>query len=189
MTDAWSHPWPWYVTGPLMGLIIPALLLVGGKMFGVSENLRHICAAVLPRAEFFDYDWRATGAWNLALIAGAVIGGLIASTLMPNPHPVAIADATRASLAQLGVTDLAALAPASLFSWHGLATPKGFVLIVIGGFFVGFGSKWAGGCTSGHALMGLADRQLASLVAVLGFFAGGLIATFLLYPLIFRVLP
>ena len=185
MTD----PWPWYVTGPLLGLIVPTLLLLGGKMFGVSENLRHICAAVLPRGEFFEYDWRASGAWNLALVAGAVIGGAIASVWMANPNPVAIAEATRIDLAQLGITDITGLAPASLFSWHGLLTAKGFVLMVVGGFAVGFGSKWAGGCTSGHALMGLADRQLASLIAVVGFFAGGLIATFLIYPLIFGMLP
>ena len=182
-----SHPWPWYVAGPLIGLIIPALLLVGGKMFGVSENLRHICAAVLPTADFFKYDWRREGSWNLALIAGAVIGGVIASTLLANPNAVAIADATKTDLARLGITDFGGLAPASIFSWAGLASAKGLILIVIGGFLVGFGSKYAGGCTSGHAMMGLADLQLPSLIAVIGFFIGGLVVTHLLFPLILQV--
>ena len=186
MTPYLSQPWPWYVAGPLIGLIIPALLLVGGKMFGVSENLRHICAAVLPQTDFLKYDWRRAGAWNLTLIAGAVIGGFIASTWIPNPHPIALAPATRADLAYLGVTDLQGLAPVSIFSWHGLLSIKGFLLIVVGGFMVGFGSKYAGGCTSGHALMGLADLQISSLIAVIGFFIGGLIATYLLFPFVFH---
>ncbi len=184
MRDALSQPWPWYFAGPLIGLVIPALLLVGGKMFGVSENLRHICAAVLPQADFFKYDWRKQGAWNLTLIAGAVIGGFIASTWLENPAAIAIADATRADLARLGVTDVLGLAPASIFSWAGLLSLKGALLIVAGGFCVGFGSKYAGGCTSGHALMGLADFQLPSLIAVVGFFAGGLVVTHVLFRLI-----
>lgn len=185
MIEVLSQPWSWYVTGPLIGLIIPALLLVGGKMFGVSENLRHICAAVLPQADFFHYDWRKQGAWNLTLIAGAVIGGFIASTWLQNPHPIVIAEATRADLARLGITDLSGLAPGSIFSWHGLLSMKGFLLIVVGGFFVGFGSKYAGGCTSGHAMMGLADLQVSSLLAVIGFFVGGLFATHILFRFIF----
>jgi hypothetical protein len=168
-------------------VIVPALLLVGGKMFGVSENLRHICAAVLPTTDFFKYDWKREGGWNLALIAGAVIGGVIASTLLSNPDAIAIADSTKADLARLGITDVSGVAPASIFSWTGLATTKGFILIVVGGFLVGFGSKYAGGCTSGHAMMGLADLQLPSLLAVIGFFAGGLLVTHLLFPLIFQV--
>ncbi len=185
MIDFISQPWPWYIAGPLIGLIVPALLLVGGKMFGVSENLRHICAAVLPQADFFKYDWREKGAWNLVLILGAVIGGFIASTFFPNPDAIAIADATRSDLAQLGIVGVEGLVPEDIFSWQGLLSLKGFLLIVVGGFFVGFGSKYGGGCTSGHALMGLADLQLPSLIAVIGFFIGGLVMTHLLFPLIF----
>lgn len=185
MIEFISQPWPWYVAGPLIGLIVPALLLVGGKMFGVSENLRHICAAVLPQADFFDYDWREKGAWNLVLIVGAVAGGFLASTLFPNPDAIAIAESTRSDLALLGLTDTSGLVPESIFSWSGLMTMKGFILIVVGGFFVGFGSKYGGGCTSGHAIMGLADLQLPSLIAVIGFFIGGLAMTHLIFPLIF----
>ena len=42
------RPWPWYVTGPLLGLVAVGLLLLGNKPFGISSNLRHLCAACLP---------------------------------------------------------------------------------------------------------------------------------------------
>lgn len=185
MIDALSNPWPWYVGGPLIGLLVPALLLLGGKMFGISSNLRHICAAALPtRVPFFQYDWKKNGLWNLTFAFGIVVGGFIAGTLLANPDPIAISAATRADLAALGVQDFNSYIPTDLFSWSSLATAKGLILMVVGGFLVGFGARWAGGCTSGHAISGLADLQLPSLMAVLGFFAGGLIATHLLLPII-----
>jgi uncharacterized membrane protein YedE/YeeE len=186
MIDFLSQPWPWYVSGPLIGLIVPALLLLGGKQFGVSANLRHICAAVIPGdLEFFRYDWKRSGLWNLIFIGGVLIGGWVAGTLLQQPNPIAISQATEADLATLGVQNFSGLVPADIFTWSGLLTFRGFVLIVVGGFLVGFGARYAGGCTSGHAIMGLADLQLPSLIAVFGFFAGGLAATHILLPLIF----
>ena len=184
MLDLLSEPWPWYVGGPLIGLIVP-LLLWAGREFGVSENLRHICAAVLPtRNDFFRYDWKATGLWNLTFALGIVLGGAVAGTVLASPDPLVVADATTADLAVMGVTTFEGLAPAQVFSWEGLATVPGFVMIVIGGFLVGFGARYAGGCTSGHAISGLANLQLPSLLAVLGFFAGGLVATWVILPLL-----
>lgn len=178
-----SQPWPWYVAGPLIGLVVPGLLLLGNRQFGISNNLRHACAAVAPRGvAFFRYDWRRTGGWNLAFAAGIVLGGLIAGTLLASPDGVQISAATRADLAALGVRDFAGLAPADLFGWASLLTVRGFVAVVVGGFLVGFGAAYAGGCTSGHAISGLADLQLPSLIAVAGFFAGGLITTWLILP-------
>jgi uncharacterized membrane protein YedE/YeeE len=186
MLDFLTQPWPWYVAGPLIGLIVPALLLIGGKQFGISENLRHICAAAAPgKTPFFQYDWKANGIWNLTFIVGVPIGAFIASTLLSSGDPIAISQATRADLAALGISEFEGLAPADIFSFSGLASLKGFVMIVIGGFLVGFGSRYAGGCTSGHAISGLSDLQMPSLIAVIGFFAGGLIATHLLLPLLF----
>ena len=185
MLELLSEPWPWYVAGPLIGLMVPLLLWAGGE-FGVSENLRHICAAVLPtRNEFFRYDWKATGLWNLTFALGIVLGGAVAGTVLASPDPLVVSDATTADLEAMGVTTLEGLAPAQVFSWEGLATVPGFVMIVIGGFLVGFGARYAGGCTSGHAISGLANRQLPSLLAVLGFFAGGLLATWVILPLLF----
>lgn len=180
-----SQPWPWYIAGPLIGLFVPALLLIDNRLFGLSANLRHTCAAVAPgRAEFFRYDWRSVGGWNLAFAAGVLLGGLLAGPLLGSPDLVAISDATRADLVALGIRDLAGLVPADLFSWAALATPQGLIAVVGGGFLVGFGAAFGGGCTSGHAISGLADLQLASLLAVGAFFAGGLLGTHFLLPLI-----
>ena len=185
MLELLTNPWPWYVAGPLIGLIVPALLVIGGKMFGVSANLRTACAIVAPgKVEFFKFDWKRAGGWNLAFSLGIIIGGFLAATLLASPDPIAISAATKADLAALGIADFTGLVPSDLFSWENVLTLKGFLLLGVGGFLVGFGAAYAGGCTSGHAIMGLADLQLPSLVAVLGFFAGGLITTHLLLPLI-----
>ncbi len=183
MIEFISQPWPWYVAGPLIGIVVPLLFLVGGKQFGLSENLRHVCAMLPGKTDFFNYDWR-NGSWNLVLMLGIVIGGFIGATWLGNPDPVAISEATRSDLALLGVTNFNGLLPADIYSWEGLGTLRGLILLVGGGFLIGFGTRWAGGCTSGHAISGLADLQLPSLIAVIGFFAGGLIATFLLLPII-----
>ncbi len=180
------HPLPWYVAGPLIGLIVPALLLLGNKPFGISSNFRHLCAAVAPCGiEFFSHDWKRRGGWNLAFLAGIFVGAAIAWRLAP-PPVVAVSSQTVAGLNQLGLHDLTGLAPPEVFSWASLFTLKGFAAMVVGGFLVGFGTAYAGGCTSGHAIAGLADLQAASLLAVCGFFAGGLAATYLLLPVLLK---
>lgn len=185
MIEFLSQPWPWYVAGPLIGLMVPILLLAGNRLFGVSANFRHACAAVLPaRADYFRYDWRGVGGWNLAFAVGVLLGGWIAASWLANPEGIAIADATRSDLAALGVAEFGGIVPRDLFSWHALFTIPGLVMMVGGGLLVGFGTAYAGGCTSGHGISGLANLEVASLVAVLGFFAGGLITTHLLLPLI-----
>lgn len=168
MLDRLIEPWPWYVAGPLIGAIVPLLLLLGGKQFGVSANLRHLCAMCIPsRIPFFQYDWKREGAWNLVFAAGIAFGGFAGVHVLTN------------------VTDLAAYAPPDAVSWQALFTFRGFFTLVVGGFLVGFGARWAGGCTSGHAITGLANLQWPSLVAVLGFFAGGLLMAHLLMPILF----
>lgn len=178
-----AAPWPWYVAGPLIGLVVPLLLWLGNKPFGISSNLRHACAAVAPCGlPYFRYDWRREGGWNLLFVLGVAIGGFLGGVVFADTEPVAVSAAARESFAALGITDLRGLAPRELFNWSALATLEGFVLMVAGGFAVGFGTAYAGGCTSGHAITGLADRQPASLIAVLGFFAGGLLATWAILP-------
>ena len=183
MGELIAEPWPWYVAGPLIGLVVPLLLWAGGE-FGVSENLRHICAAVLPtQNDFFRYDWKSKGLWNLTFALGIVLGAAVASLLLPPPDAVvAISEATTADLRVIGLETFEGLVPAQVFSWAGLATVPGFVMVVVGGFLVGFGARYAGGCTSGHAISGLANLQLPSLLAVVGFFAGGLLATWFILP-------
>ena len=178
-----SEPWPWYVVGPLIGLTVPLVYLYGGRKWGVSSTLRDICAAASPRGpEYFRYEWRERGGWRLAMVAGLLVGGAVAS-LAGSPD-VAIAAATRADLAALGINDFSGLVPRELFSWSGLVTIPGAVLIVVGGFLVGFGARYANGCTSGHAISGLANLRLSSLVAVVGFFIGGLISTHMVLPIL-----
>lgn len=177
------NTWPWYVAGPLIGLFVPALLLVGNRSFGVSSNFRHLCAAVLPsRSAFFRYNWRSVGAWNLAFALGIVVGGALAANFLGGGVATGISAGAQASMRELGVSDFRGLVPHELFSWQSLTTLRGIVMIVGGGFLVGFGTAYAGGCTSGHAISGLSNLQLPSLIAVIGFFAGGLLATFFILP-------
>jgi uncharacterized membrane protein YedE/YeeE len=187
---ALREPWPWWVAGPLIGAVVPALLLIGNKTFGVSANLRTICAIAAPaRVAFFRFDWRRTASWNLAFALGIALGGFLAVTLLGGGGDVAISAATRTDLVALGITDFRGLLPADLFAVATLGTSAGVVVVALGGFLLGFGAAYAGGCTSGHAIMGLADRQLPSLIAVIGFFAGGVAATFWLLPIVLGGLP
>jgi uncharacterized protein len=187
VTDLLLRPWPWYVAGPLLGLFVPLLLLLGNRLFGVSGNLRHICAAACPAdVAHFRYDWRSAGGWNLAFAAGILIGGFIAGFLLANPDPVAISPAAQTALAQLGISDFDGLVPADVFSWSALLDVRLGSLLVLGGLLIGFGTAYAGGCTSGHGLTGVADLQPASFLALAAFFAGGVAGTFLLLPLFLR---
>ena len=184
-----SNPWPWYIAGPLIGLVVPVLLLFGGKVFGLSSNLRHACAAVpVPKSlkpQFLRYDWLRSGGWNLIFVLGIGLGGLVSVLLFGVPDAGgSISEHTVRDLQALGITDFSGIAPAELISWQSLRSPVGFTFIVLGGFLVGFGARYAGGCTSGHAISGLADLQVQSLVAVVGFFTGGLLMTFLFLPLL-----
>ena len=181
-----TSTWPWYVAGPLIGLIVPALLLLGNRLFGISSNFRHVCAIAVPgKTEFFRYDWRRAGLWNLVFLAGMFLGGVIAAVWLTGSGEVPIAADTREALTALGVTDFYGLVLADLIGWDALLSIRGLVAMVAGGFLVGFGTAYAGGCTSGHGITGLANFEVPSLIAVIGFFIGGLAGTYLLLPLLF----
>ena len=185
--DFIRQPWPWYVAGPLIGLTVPALLLIGNKSFGISSSLRHICAACLPaNISFFNYDWKKE-AWNLFFVVGVLLGGFLATYFLSNPNAFKIAPATETALRAFGIRDFSGLMPADLFATANLFTLKGLFFFVIGGLLVGFGTRWAGGCTSGHAIMGLSNRQWPSLVATISFMVGGFAMTHLLLPLLFKL--
>lgn len=127
--------------------------------------------------------------WNLVFIAGAVVGGFIATQYLGSAQPVQISDGTVEQLAALGIQTPQQLeeglgfVPRELFA--NPLNPFNLAFLIIGGFMIGFGARYAGGCTSGHAISGLSNLQIPSLIAVIGFFAGGLIMTWLLFPLIF----
>ncbi len=188
MIETLKQPWPWYVAGAFAGLIVPALLLLGNKHFGISSSLRHICAACMPaKIPFFQYDWKKE-TWNLFFVVGILLGGAIGAFVLNNGEPVQIAAQTVTELKTLNVELGNELMPASLFSIENLFTIKGLVFFVIGGFMVGFGTRYAGGCTSGHTIMGLATLQWPSLVASCCFMLGGFITTHLIFPWLFKLL-
>ena len=185
--NIFTQPWPWYIAGPLIGLMVPLLLLLDNKPFGISSTLRHICAACIPtKAKFFDYDWKKER-WNLVFALGMIIGGCIAGCIFRNPNPIAISQSATNDLQALGVTDFSGLIPTDVFNFHALLTLRGFILMVMGGFLVGFGTRYAGGCTSGHAIFGLSNLQWPSLVATCCFFAGGVITTWFILPYIMHL--
>nr|WP_315238256.1 YeeE/YedE thiosulfate transporter family protein [uncultured Flavobacterium sp.] len=179
-----KEPWPWYVAGPLIGLTVPILLIIGNKSFGISSSLRHICAACIPaNIPFFKYDWKKES-WNLFFVLGIFFGGVIGAYFLSNPNAVVITPELSEKLATYGITDYTGLVPAQLFSWESLLTLRGFIMIVVGGFLVGFGTRYAGGCTSGHAIMGLSNLQWPSLVATICFMIGGFVMALLILPYI-----
>ncbi len=182
-----KQPWPWWVAGPLIGLMVPLLLLVGNKTFGVSSSLRHICAACMPaNIPFFKYDWKKE-IWNLFFVAGIVSGAFLLTWFFANPNPIELNPKLSADLQTHGITDFQGMVPVELFNWNALLSVKGLVLMVAGGFMVGFGTRYAGGCTSGHSIMGLSNMQLSSLIATISFMAGGFLVANLLIPILLKL--
>lgn len=187
MLEILSRPWPWYVAGAIIGLIVPALLLLGNKHFGISANLRHVCAACFPAGiSFFNYDWKKER-WNFFFVAGILFGALIAAQLLTNHGPIEINPKLSAELAGYGIVPVDQQMPEELFSFESLLTFRGLLMLVGGGFIVGFGARYAGGCTSGHAIMGLSNLQWPSLVATVMFMAGGFLVANLVLPFILRL--
>lgn len=184
--DIILNPWPWYVSGPLITTVM-ALLLYFGKTFGMSSNLKTMCtiAGAGKVSEFFKFNWKEHS-WNLVVVAGAIIGGYIGSHFLSNQSTTNLNPEMVKELKNLGFDNIGAqLVPAEIFDWEVVFSVKGLLILIIGGFLVGFGTRYADGCTSGHAISGLSSLQKPSLVAVIGFFIGGLIMANFILPLIF----
>ena len=179
-------PWPWYVAGPLITFVM-FLLFYFGKKFGVSSNLETICTlgGAGKFNDFFKVDWKKNS-WNLLFVIGLIIGGFISSQWLTPNETVAISQQTIQDLSELGFQNAGAqYLPDEIFSIETMFSLKGFLILLIAGILVGFGSRYAGGCTSGHAITGLSNLEIPSFISVIGFFIGGLIMTWLLLPLIF----
>ena len=184
LVDWISQPWPWYVAGPIIGLMVPLHLILLNRTFGISSTFRHVCAACIPsKLDFLNYDWKAES-WNLVFAVGILIGSFLAATYFSTGEPIALSEAAVARMQEFGIQDMSGQHPADIFSWDHLGEWRTLLFVILGGFLVGFGTRYAGGCTSGHAIMGLSHFQLPSFVAVLGFFTGGLIMSWLILPLI-----
>ena len=179
-----SQPWPWYVAGPLLGLTVPLLLIMGNKSFGVSSSLRHICASCFPaKIPFFQYNWKKES-WNLFFVSGIFFGGMVAFFALGNPGQILVNSSLMQDLAKYNINNYEGMVPKDLFSWESLFTLRGIILMVFGGFLVGFGTRYAGGCTSGHSIMGLSNLQWPSLVATICFMAGGFFMANIVLPYI-----
>jgi len=180
------EPWPWYVSGPLIAVTL-FLLIFMGKRFGMSSNLLTLCTlcGVDAKADLFDFNWKSQR-WNLIVVLGAIMGGFLGANFLSNDLSVAINPDTVKTLKELGFESAGtAYLPTELYSWEAVGGVKALIILLIGGILIGFGARYAGGCTSGHAISGLSNLQIPSLIAVFGFFLGGLIMVHLLFPLIF----
>lgn len=188
MIEFLSQPWHWALSGAMIVLVM-FLLIFLGKKFGVSSSFQAMCSAAGAgqACSYFDYDWKSH-AWLLWFVVGSIGGGFVASHYLADPNPVQISEATIFDLANLGIeAPSTSLYPIDLFSIQNILSIQGIIIFVIGGFLIGFGTRYAGGCTSGHAISGLSNLQLPSLVAVIGFFIGGLLMTHILFPIIFNL--
>jgi len=185
-----SQPWHWSISGFMIAFIM-FLLIYLGQRFGVSSSFRAMCSigGAGSFIDYFKYDWKKHD-WLLVFVVGTIIGGGIAISFLASPEPVQISAATISDLEAIGVSvprtnaEGMGFIPHDLFNFEMLGSLKGILLMVVGGFLIGFGTRYAGGCTSGHAITGLSNLQLPSLVAVIGFFIGGLLTTFFILPFI-----
>lgn len=190
MIEFLSQPWHWAASGAGIVFVMFLLLWFGGN-FGASNNLRTMCAigGAGKNVSFFDFDWKGQ-LWNMVFILSAILGGYIATTVLASPEPVQIAQSTQDYLSSVGIStpqtieDGFGYVPSEIFALDNFATPRNLFLLIFGGFMVGFGARYAGGCTSGHAISGLSNLQLPSLIAVIGFFIGGLTMAWLILPVI-----
>ncbi|MCK0131663.1 YeeE/YedE family protein [Flavobacteriaceae bacterium F08102] len=179
-------PWPWYVSGPLIAFVMFLLLLVG-KNFGMSANFRTLCTlcGANKKARFFDFDWKSQR-WNLVVALGAIVGGYIGAHFLSNDNAVILNPDTTEELHTYGFESAGnAYTPNELFDMKAFNTPKTLFILLVSGLLIGFGTRYAGGCTSGHTISGLSNLQIASLIATIGFFIGGLIMIYFIFPLLF----
>jgi len=183
--DFLTQPWPWWFAGIVIASVM-FLLMFFGQSFGFSSNLRTLCsiAGAGKKVKFFDFNWKSQ-IWNIVFLLGAIIGGFVAKEFLSTGAPIEISQASIQSLSEYGFQAPQGAQPEEIFNWDVVFSLKGFFVLALGGLMVGFGSRYAGGCTSGHAISGLSDLQLPSLVAVIGFFIGGLAMTYLVFPFIF----
>ena len=182
-----KQPWPWYVSGPIIGFCVPLLLLAGNKSLGISSSLREICAATIPgKINFLNYDWRLQR-WNLVFVLGLIASGFVGGVLLNDNEPIQLSADTKNLLYSYGIEDQSGIMPFSIFSLNGLFSLRGLIMIIGGGFLVGFGTRWAGGCTSGHGIFGLSTFQWPSLAATITFFAFGILTSLFLLPVILKI--
>lgn len=159
---------PWYIAGPLIGLMVPLLLFVREKQFGLSSSYRYIGSFILPKNSYFNYD-RSKDAWQVHFAIGIVCAAvLIFQFDLYTPQNL---DSSKEYLRHFQEVY-------SLQNW---------LMFAVGGIFVGFGARYAGGCTAGHCIMGNSILSLSSILSTCMFFAGGLIVSHFVLPYLFEL--
>lgn len=160
MTDFIMQPWPWWFSGILIGLTVPMLFWLAGKSFGISTSFQEVGAMCAPCNLTYlkRHKWRS-GIWTLVFAVGIALRSFFAVRFL-SAAPVEFL-------------------PESFYSVGGA------IRLLVGGILVGFGTRYAGGCTSGHSITGIANLNWPSLVATLFFFVGGMAVTWGLSSLIF----
>ena len=180
------EPWPWYVAGPLISLCM-YLMFYFGKKFGVSSNLETVCAmgGAGKFVDHFKFDWKKDR-WNLVFVVGLIAGGYIANQWLTPEDTILLNPATVTDLAEIGIQNAGTTyLPEEIYGMEALLSLKGFVVLLVAGILVGFGARYAGGCTSGHGIVGMSSLSVESFIAVGGFFIGGLIMTWFILPYLF----
>lgn len=184
--DFIPRPWPWYIAGPIIGLTVPVLLLTGNKMLGISSTLRQVCAMCFPgNIPFLKYKWK-NQMWNILFAVGLILGGFIGGVLLNPVTAMPLSPATIESLQAMGISSQPGIIPMEIFSWANLFTWQHLLILIGGGFLVGFGTRYAGGCTSGHGITGISTLQWPSLVATIIFFISGILTANFILPLLLR---
>lgn len=174
-------PLPWYIAGPLLGMVIPILYYIINKPLGVSTSFIQFCSMAVDRKQKWIKMDLKQEKWRIFFILGLVIAGLI-HHLTVDKYQIAISQGTIDRLAAMNLQQNEGFQPNELWSFHSLTSPFHWILVMISGLLIGFGTRYAGGCTSGHTIMGISNLAPSSLLATLAFFAGGLIASWFIIP-------
>lgn len=180
------QPWAWYIGGPLIAISL-LLYFYFGKNFGASTNFETLCtmAGAGKISDYFKTDWKERS-FALLFVIGLIIGGYISSIYLIPEQTIDLNPKTVQELSNLGFSNIGnQYFPDEIFSDEVVFSLKGFLILLVSGVLIGFGTRYAGGCTSGHAITGLSSLQLPSLLAVIGFFIGGIIAAWFLIPVLF----
>lgn len=156
---------PWYIAGPLIGLMVPALLIVRVKQFGLSSSYRTLLSRIFKKIPYFNYDYRQDN-FQIQLVIGIFLAGLMAHFLLPQNSPETVSNYGKIAT--------------QIYSFE-----NGWFFL-FSGILVGFGARYANGCTAGHCIMGMSQFSVASLVSTICFFIGGLISSHYLIPVFFE---
>lgn len=157
-------PWHWAAGGAVISAVTLTLLFVGNRRLGVSTGFENVCSLVVQAPYFQRDSLRGTNSWRLPLLGGLVIGGFLSAVLGGGWEP----------FWDLGMFD----------AEIGWGNGGKLIWMFGGGLLIGFGTRLAGGCTSGHGIFGMSNLELPSIISTVSFMAAGAVTTNLIYRVI-----